>query len=114
MLITTAVNKKVYAAFVDLEKAFDSVDRSMMWCVLERYGVNKALRNAIRAIYLNSRACVRVDGEYSEYFNVYKGVRQGCIMSPWLFNIIMDHCVKQANLEGHGIQIGESRSSALC
>ena len=108
-----AVDKKVYTAFVDLEKAFDSVDRSMMWRVLEMYGVNKTLLNAIRAIYQNSRSCVRVDGEYSEYFDVYKGVRQGCIMSPWLFNLIMDHCVKQANVEEHGIQIGAQKVGVL-
>ena len=51
---------------------------------------------AIRALYQASEACVKVDGECSEWFEVKQGVRQGCPMSPWLFNIFLDMVVKEA------------------
>ncbi len=49
----------------------------------------------IKAFYREVNACVKVDGELSDSFDVGVGVRQGCVMSPWLFNIFMDGCVRE-------------------
>ncbi len=53
------------------------------------------LLGGIRSFYENANACVRVNGELSESFSVEVGVRQGCVMSPWLFNIYMDGCIRE-------------------
>ncbi len=49
----------------------------------------------VRSFYENANASVQVNGELSESFNVEVGVRQGCVMSPWLFNIYMDGCIRE-------------------
>jgi hypothetical protein len=89
---------KVFAAFVDLEKAYDRVNRSKLREVLEEYGVEMGSekKTAVRSMYDGSKACVRVNGMLSEWFEVKQGVRQGCVMSPWLFNVFMDKCVRAA------------------
>ncbi|MFA0954709.1 RNA-directed DNA polymerase, partial [Klebsiella pneumoniae] len=108
-----AVRKKVYMAFVDLEKAYDRVDRECLWRVLEEYGVNGMLLGAIQAMYEGSKACVRVNGGLSEWFGVTAGVRQGCVMSPWLFNIFMDKCIRMAEMNDRGLQVGGRQLSVL-
>ncbi len=49
----------------------------------------------IKAFYREANACVKVDGELSDCFAIRVGVRQGCVMSPWLFNIFMDGCIRE-------------------
>ncbi len=55
----------------------------------------RKLLEGVRSFYKNASASVRVNGELSESFNVEVGVRQGCVMSPWLFNIYMDGCIRE-------------------
>ncbi len=88
-------DKKMYATFMDLEKAYDRVDREALWSVLRIYGVGGQLLKGIQAFYKEANACVRVGGKFSESFAVEVEVRQGCVMSPWLFNIFMDGCMKE-------------------
>ena len=99
---------------VDLEKAFDRVDRELLWQVLERYGVRGRLKEAVEPLYLQSEACVRVQGKNSEWFEVVMGVRQGCTMSPWLFNLVMDSIVREAtkSFQG-GVQLEGSKVQFL-
>ncbi len=59
------------------------------------YGVGGQLLEEIKSFCENASASVQVNGELSESFNVEVGVRQGCIMSPWLFNIYMDGCIRE-------------------
>ncbi len=59
------------------------------------YGVGGKLLEGVRSFYENAKASVRVNGELSESFNVEVGVRQGCMMSPWLFSIYMDGCIRE-------------------
>ena len=80
---------------MDLEKAYDRVDREALWNVLKIYGVGGQLMEGIKAFYREASACVKVDGELSDSFAVEVGVRQGCVMSPWLFNIFMDGCMRE-------------------
>ena len=54
------------------------------------YGVGGKLLKAVRSVYADSRACVRVGNDVSEWFPVNVGLRQGFLMSPWLFNVYMD------------------------
>ena len=99
--------KDVYFAFLDLEKAYDRVDREAMWKVLELYGVEGRLLSAVKSMYADSRACVRVGSDRSEWFTVKVGLRQGCVMSPWLFNLYIDGVVREVNARvgGRGLKL---------
>ena len=79
-------NKKLYFAFVDFKKSFDSVDRTLLWSILRKNGVNGKLYKALRSIYDSVTACVRDKGTYSDKFNCPMGVKQGCLVSPQLFS----------------------------
>ena len=78
----------LFMCFIDLQKAYDLVDRFLLWKVLARYGVPAKLILIIRQFHDGMRACVRLDsGETSEWFAVEQGLRQGCVIAPDLFNI---------------------------
>ena len=96
--------KKVYAAFMDLEKAYDRVDREGIWRVLRIYGVDGELLRAVKSLYEGARAAVRVEDELSEFFSLNVGLKQGCVMSPWLFNLYMDGVVRE--IQGRAVDVG--------
>ncbi len=75
------------------KKAYDRTDWTAMWDVLKMYGVGESLMNGVKAFYMDAKACIRVNGETSESFRI-QGVRQGCVMSPWLFNLYMDGVIR--------------------
>ena len=64
-----------------------------MWNVLRLNGIGGRLLQGVRSLYVGSKACVRVGNEESEWFPVRVGLRQGCVMSPWLFNLYIDGVV---------------------
>ena len=97
-----AKGKDSFWAFMDLEKAYDRVDRGALWRMLSLYGVGGKLLSAVKSFYVDSRACVRVGDQVSDSFQVKVGLRQGCVMSPWLFNVFMDGVVREVN-----IRVGE-------
>ncbi len=74
---------------MDLEKAYDRVDWLALWDVLKTYGVGGKLLRVVKSFYEESSACVKISGETSEHFEIKVGLRQECVMSPWLFNIYM-------------------------
>ena len=69
-------------------------------------GVGGKLLKAVQSFYIDSRACVRVGNDVSEWFPVNVGLRQGCAMSPWLFNVYMDCVVREMNIRvlGKGLE----------
>ena len=99
--------RKVYVAFMDLEKAYDRVDRDAMWQVMEIYGIGGKVLKGIKSFYEEGRACVRVGSKASESFVVRMGLRQGCVMSPWLFNMFMDGVVREvySRVAGMGVKM---------
>ena len=101
-----ANGKDVFWAFMDLEKAYDTIDRYGMWQMLRVYGFGKLLK-AVQSFYVDSRACVRVGNDVSEWFPVNVGLRQGCVMSPWLFNVYMDGVVREVTVRvlGKGLEL---------
>ncbi|MGL5231889.1 MAG: reverse transcriptase domain-containing protein, partial [Fusobacteriaceae bacterium] len=82
--------------FLDLKAAFDSVSRMALWDCLKRNGVPIKYVNLMKSLYSNSESRVRVYGKVSESFKTSSGVRQGCPISPFLFNFIMDDIMKIA------------------
>ena len=68
--------------FIDLEKAYDRVNREALWQVQRMYDLESKLLGGIKSMYDHSLACVRVKGGENEQFRIDNGVRQGCFMSP--------------------------------
>ena len=85
-----ALKKPLYFAFVDLEKAFDRVPRAVLWWALRSLGVEEWAVRAIQCMYTNARSRVRVNGQYSEEFEVKVGVHQGSVLSPLLFILVLE------------------------
>ena len=74
--------------FIDLQKAYDTVDRTLLWQVLTRIGVPPQMIAVILRFHDGMRACVPLgDGVISDWFEVEQGLRQGCVLSPLTFNI---------------------------
>ena len=74
--------------FIDLQKAYDSVDRTLLWQVLARFGVPPQMIRVIRQFHDGMKACERNDdGVCSEWFEVAQELRQGCVLAQLLFNI---------------------------
>ena len=99
-------HQDVFWAFMDLEKAYDRIDREALWQVLGVYGVGGCVLKGIQSFYVGSSACVRVGSDMSESFEVTVGLRQGCVMSPWLFNVYMDGVVREVKMRTLGRGLG--------
>ena len=85
-----ARKKKLYYAFVDLEKAFDGVPREVVRWALRKPGVDEWLIRTVMALYTGDCAIVRTDAGLSESFEVKVGLHQGSVLSPLLFAAVMD------------------------
>ena len=85
-----AVNKRLYMAFVDLEKAFDRVTRKVIWWALRKLGVEEWIVRLVQGMYPNARSRVRVGEGFSKEFEVKVGVHQGSVLSPLLFIIVLE------------------------
>ena len=81
--------KMLYSCFVDFKKAFDSIPRDKLFDKLKRYGITGKFFNSIKNMYINDSCKIKIDGCLSEEINPNQGVRQGCVLSPLLFNIFM-------------------------
>ena len=82
-------NISLEICFIDLAKAYDSVDRVLLWEILARFGVPPRMIKVNRMSHDGMRARVQLDdGDFSAWFNVCQGLRQGCVLSPLLFNIL--------------------------
>ena len=103
-----------FAAFIDLEKAFDWVDRDLLMYRLLQYNIDGKMYKAVRAIYNHTESCIRLNNcLYSDWFNVKSGVRQGDSLSPTLFSLYLNELAKQVNELNLGIKIGNRRISIL-
>ena len=102
-----ANGKDAFWALMNLEKSDDTVDRHGMWKMLRVYGVCGKLLKAVQSFYVDSRVCVRVGNDVSEWFPVNVRLRQGCLMSPWLLNVYMDGVVREVNVRvlGKGLEL---------
>ena len=91
-------NMDLFAVFIDLTKAFDTVNREALWIILQKLGCPERFVNIIRQFHDNMTGQVLCDGEVSESFEICNGVKQGCVLAPVLFNLfftcVLNHAVK--------------------
>ena len=80
----------LFFAFVDLEKAFDRVPRSVIWWAMRKLGIDEWIIKIVQAMYANPRSSFRVNNSYSESFDVKVGVHQDSVLSPLLFIIVLE------------------------
>jgi len=96
----------MYVAFIDYKKAFDSVNRDVMWSVLAKHGVGRKMYAVLRSMYSNVQSCVKCQNGSSEYFSCARGLKQGCILSPILFSCILQEMTSEICKHGkHGVQL---------
>ena len=83
-----------------------------MWQMLRVHGVGGIFFKAV-SFHVDSRPCVRVGNDVSEWFPVNVGLRQGCVMSPWLFNVYRDGVVREVNVRmlGKGLELMSANGS---
>lgn len=93
---TVEWQNKLYVNFIDFERAFDSIDRQKMWNIIESYGIPQKYIRIIKELYRDSSARVKWNGTLTDKITVESGVRQGCILSPTLFLILIDWIMKKA------------------
>ena len=97
---------EAFIIFIDYSKAFDSVNHNHLFDTMIKMGFPTHLVSLIAALYDNQKATIRWNGEHCDFFKIGKGVRQGCILSPHLFNIYTEQVMREAEIEDMGIRIG--------
>ena len=92
--------KNIYFCFIDYDKSFDCVDHNQLWKILKDMGKPDHLTCHLRNLYAGQEATVRTEHGTTDWFQIGKGVHQGCILSPCLFNLSAGgHIMRNAGLE---------------
>ena len=100
-----SVRNRVFCAFIDYRKAFDSIDRSLLWQKLLSYNINGKVLNIIRQIYSKAKSCIRKDNMISDYFMCNVGVRQGDNLSQVLFSLFINEFTEYVSTAYGGLNI---------
>ena len=90
--------KNIYLCFIDYAKAFDCVDHNKLWKILQEVGIPDHLTCFLINLYAGQEATVRT-GHNNRIFQIGKGVCQGCILSPCLFNLYAEYIMQNAGLD---------------
>ena len=91
--------KNIYFCFIDYAKAFDCVDHKKLWKILEEMGIPGHLTCLLRNLYASHKATVSIGHGTTNWFQMWKGVWKGCILSPCLFNLNAEYIMRNAGLE---------------
>ena len=102
--------KNIYFCFVDYSKAFDCVDHNKLWKILQETGIPDHLTCLLRNLYAGQEATVRNGHGTTDWFQIGKGVHQGCILSPCLFNLYAEYIMWNAQA---GIKIAGRNINSL-
>ena len=89
----------IYFCFIDYAKAFDCVDHSKLWKILKEMGIPDHLTCLLRNLYAGQESTVRTGHGTTDWFQIGKGVRQGCILLPCLFNLYAEYIMRNAGLD---------------
>ena len=95
----TEFQKNIYFCFIDYAKIFECVDHNKLWEILQEMGISDHLTCLLRNLFAGQEATVRTEHGTADWFQIGKGVRQGCILSPCLFNLYAEYIMRNAGLE---------------
>ena len=97
---------KVFVCFADFKKAFDTINRSVLWNVLRKSGVGGKMLRILQSTYIRVRSCVRCPDNLTEFFECPNGVRQGCVLSHTLFSFLINELALDIAQNGmYGVQL---------
>ena len=109
------LQENIYFCFLDYAKAFDCVDHNKLWEILKEMVISEHLTCLLRNLYAGQEETVRTGHGTTDWFQIGKGVRQGCILSPCLFNLYAENIIETLGWRKHKLEprlLGEvSRSS---
>ena len=91
--------KNMYFCFIDYAKAFDFLDHNKLWKILQEMGIPDHLTSLLRNLYARQEATVRTAHGTTDWFQIGKGVHQGCILSPCSFNLYAEYIMQNAGLD---------------
>ena len=91
--------KNIYLCFINYVKAFDCVDHNRLWKAPKEMGIPDQLTCLLRNLYVGQEATVGTLYGTTDWFKIEKGVRQGCLLSPCLFNLYTRHNMRNARLD---------------
>ena len=91
--------RNIYFCFIDYAKAFDCVDHNKLWKILEEMGISDHLTCLLRNLYAGKEITVRTGHETVYWLQIVKGVCQGCILSPYLFNLYVEYIMRNTGLD---------------
>ena len=91
--------RNIYFCFIDYAKAFDCMDHNKLWKILKEMEIPDHLTCLLRNLYAGQEATVRTEHGTTDWFQIGKGVHQGCILSPCLFNFYAEYIMRNAGLE---------------
>ena len=90
--------KNIYFCFIDYAKSFDCVDHNKLWKILKQMGIPDHLTCLLRNLYAGQEATIKTVHGTRDWFQIGKGVHQGCILSPCLFNLYAEYIMRNAGL----------------
>lgn len=108
-----AESKDTFACFIDMQKAFDWVDRDMLFYKLLSYNIDGKIYKCIKSLYNHPLSCIKVNSYTTDWFETENGVRQGDSLSPTLFAIFINDLAKEINNLNIGIPAGDRKVSIL-
>ena len=92
--------KNIYFCFIDYAKAFDCVDHNKLWKILKEMGIPDHLACLLRNLYAGQEATVRTGHGTTHWFQIGKGIHQGCVLSPCSFNFYAEYIMTELNNKG--------------
>ena len=109
MEVSSEYQKNVYLCFIDYSKAFDCTDHNRLWLSLRSMGIAEHLIVLMKNLYEGQEATVCTSHGDTEWFGIGKGVQQGCILSPYLFNLYAEKIMCKAELDEDGLEVRVGR-----
>ena len=105
--------QSIFCAFIDLEKAFDWIDRDLLFHRLLNYNIEGKIYKSIKNMYSNTLSCIRINNILTNWFKVNSGVKQGDTLSPTLFNLYINDLAKEIKSLNLGINVNGTLLSIL-